>query len=388
VKILILNCFSRNALAVINSLDKSYELIGAHTRKRGVIKPNKLLASKRLAKLVTYEHPNQNSESFKNDIIRVINENSIDAVIATGTSTTNYLSFNKDAIESATSAKALVEKYEIFSKLTDKWHTYQLCEEIGLPVPKSILLKDDETTRQQIAKLTFPVVAKPRISFASHGVCFFDTYDELIANIDKLTGYAAIDGTEQPSYMVQERITGTLHDVCLSAKNGDVSMLMTQQRVMTLHDFGGGGIINLTTNEPEMAGLATQLIKATHWNGLALFDFVKTPDGKYYLLEINPKVWGTTYLTTVAGLNMVQNIFDIFVLDKPVSFNNQYSENVLYRWLFPECFAAWTLPPRNPKAIVKRVHKTFSRHGASQVNSNIKLSDLRHLLGTVLEKGG
>ncbi|AHE67646.1 hypothetical protein Loa_02102 [Legionella oakridgensis ATCC 33761 = DSM 21215] len=35
MKILILNCFSRNALAVINSLDPSYTIVGGVNRSKG-----------------------------------------------------------------------------------------------------------------------------------------------------------------------------------------------------------------------------------------------------------------------------------------------------------------------------------------------------------------
>lgn len=388
MNVLILNCFSRNALAVINSLDSSYTLIGAYSKKRGVLKPNKFFCTKKIANLSTYTHPHANKEQFKQDIIDICHTHNIDIILATGTSTTNYLSFYKDAIESSTKAKVLVEDYEIFSKITDKWHTYQLCTEIGLPVPKTVLVTNTPETKVALSQLTFPVVAKPRISFAAHGVLFFRTYEELLANLHKLTGYRAIDGKDEASYIVQERISGTLHDVCLCAKNGDIAMLMTQQRVMTLYDFGGGGIINLTTDEPQMASLATKLVQATKWNGLALFDFIKTPDGQYYLLEVNPKVWGTTYLTTMAGLNMVQALVDLFVLNKPIIDENDYEKGVLYRWLFPECIAAWTLAPRKPKAMLKRIHTTFTKHDAKKIHNNLKLSDMRHLMGTVLDKGG
>ncbi|AHE67647.1 carbamoylphosphate synthase large subunit [Legionella oakridgensis ATCC 33761 = DSM 21215] len=280
-----------------------------------------LFYSKRISQIEEYANPSEDKNQFFQDLIKICNEHNIDAIFPTGTTATNYLSYFKKDLQEHVKTSILVENYETFSQLTDKWETYKLCKKIGIPVPKTILFTNTPETLEEIKQLTFPIIAKPRISYASYGVLFFNSIDEFKASIDKLTGYIDPGSDIHEPYIIQEVIQGTLHDVALCAYQGNPAMMLSQQRVMTLRDFGGGGIINLTTHEPEMMGYAKNLIRELQWNGPALFDFIKTAKNEYYLLEINPKIWGTTRLIVEAGMNLPQTMIDLFVLNK--SFNEK-----------------------------------------------------------------
>jgi len=67
-------------------------------------------------------------------------------------------------------------------------------------------------------------------------------------------------------------------------------MMMTQHRIVCQYDFGGGGIVNKTTHDPAMMELARTFISHVKWNGLLLLDFIRDREGRYFLLEANPKV--------------------------------------------------------------------------------------------------
>lgn len=388
MNILILNCFSRNALAVINSLDKSYNLIGAVEKKKNWRKKlqKSCFHSNKITSFAEHSDPIRNPDGFKDDLIKICLEHNIDTIFPTGTTATNYLSFFKEQIENKTNAVLLVEGYEKFQLLTDKWQAVQFCQNLSVPVPTTILLENTPETLEKISLLKFPIVAKPRISYASHGVYFFNSYDEFSQSVGKLVGFKSPDENIDFPYIVQEMITGDLCDVALCAKDGKPLLMMSQDRVMTLRDFGGGGIINKTTYEPEMMEYAEKVIGQLNWNGPALFDFIRTKDSQFYLLEINPKIWGTTRLIVEAGMNLPQTMIDTFVLNQKLNVQVNYEKDLLYKWMFPECVAAWFLPPFRLNKIVKRMRKSFSNHGAKRVCHNMKAGDIKHLIGTVLEK--
>ncbi len=383
MRILVLNCFSRNSLAVINSLDPSYELFGGtqQARRSWQLKLERLYTSPRLSGVFRYRDPVQDQEGFAQDVAEACRRLRPQAVIPTGTNVTNALSAMKQVIAAQTPAKILVEDHEKLSLLADKWRTYQLASQLGVPVPASALVSRENLA--EVRALRPPLVAKPRLAFASRGVEFLADAAQREEFLTRLLGQP---GAED-SYMIQEQHPGELHDVTSCSKAGRPVSLMSQHRLMGLRDFGGGGVINQTTDEPEMRGYASRIIGHLGWNGVLEFDFIKGPRG-YALIECNPKIWGTTELTVKAGLNVCQQLVDLFVLEKDLPPCPGYRVGLVYKWIFPECVWAWFLPPRQPRAIWRRMVKTLRRYPPGPAITSLRAQNLRHMVGIAVEKSG
>lgn len=387
MKILVLNCYSRNSLAVINGLDPQYEIIGGVARKEKYLlfKPDSFFKSRRLKTIIRYTDPTKDPEGFKNDIIRACERYNLDAIIPTGTTTTNYLSLLKEEINKQhTNTTLLVEHYSTLSRLADKWHTYKICLEANVPAPKTILFNPDEQTLSLLDSFKFPLIIKPRISYAAKGVRFFNSKEELVNHLKNFGEEYNANGS---SFIVQEFIEGELRDVTSCSKCGSVISMLSQQRLVSLYDFGGGGIINKTTYEPIPMKYAENIIKHIKWNGVMLFDFIKNREGEYYLLECNPKIWGTTQLTIEAGFNVAQQLIDVFVLNKEIKRSENYEIDLLYKWFFPECVYHWFHNPRTLSRIRKRVINTLRTYNAKRSINNLNAKNLLHLMGIIMDKG-
>jgi predicted ATP-grasp superfamily ATP-dependent carboligase len=196
----------------------------------------------------------QDLDGFAEDILAACQRFDPDAVIATGTNLTNSLSAVKQRIAPQVRAKLLVEDHDKLSRLADKWRTYELCRELGVPVPASALVTRENL--EAVRSLRPPLVAKPRLAFASRGVEFLDDADQREAFLKRLLAEPASDGT----YMAQESHPGELHDVTSCSKAGRPVSLLSQHRLMGLRDFGGGGVINQTTDVPEIREYAARII--------------------------------------------------------------------------------------------------------------------------------
>lgn len=56
---------------------------------------------------------------------------------------------------------------------------------------------------------------------------------------------------------------------------------------------GGSSTAAESMYDPELRDLGLTLLKALDWHGVAMVEFKKdSRDGKYKLMEINPKFWG------------------------------------------------------------------------------------------------
>ena len=377
VKILLLNCYSRNALAVINSLDPSYILVGA-AEGGGILK------SSRLAEVVDVPSETKDPEACADAIIRHAGRLNIDAVIAAGTSSTEHLSEYKQKIADATGAKVLVEDYDKVSKMADKWHMYEMCCELSIMAPRAVLLTDVNEVADQARAggLAYPYVLKPRRSFGAIGVEIFRSEQEVAA----FQAGPAARSIKSETCMLQEYISGSLHDVTSCCRDGSVLSILSQERLQTCYDFGGGGIVNRTTREDDITASAGRIIEHMKWNGIAEFDFIRTADGVAYLLECNPKIWGTTELTVEAGLNMPQQLVDSMYFDREVLPQRDYQVGLVYKWIFPECIQHWLSRPFTGGNLYRRIRTTLRHYEGTRTITNLQRRNMLHLLGRTMHK--
>lgn len=382
MRILLLNCYSRNSLAIIEALDPDVEIYGATITRDNFVfmKPDKIFKHRRIKKIFRHSDPLKSLKDFEGDIIAICQAISSHGVIASGTTITNALSECKKSIERESNCTVMVEDFEKLDRVTDKWTTYELAQKLAIKAPYTVLLDGSVAMDKVLATFPFPAVVKPRKSFASIGVQFFQSLSELKSWIVKNPNL--LDG----SHLIQERIEGDLHDVTACGQNGKAVSILSQRRLQSLYDFGGGGIVNITTDCPVPRESVKKIMSEMCWNGPIEFDFMMTSGGEFYLIECNPKIWGTTYLTVLAGMNVVQQAIDIFVEKKETEVIEFYEIGLLYRWVFPECVFNWIQSPRTLRNVTRRVRETFARNGANRSLNNFKMRFFPHLLGIIFDK--
>ena len=383
MNVLVLNYFSRNSLAVVHGLPRDCRIIGAdESRKSRRSRAwERVLRHPRVETIERYASSDAAPETFVRDLIRICRYHGIDLVIPTGTTATDALSRFKADIEQAVDTRCAVTGYDRLVRATDKWHAYQLAIEAGVPVPETRLFDPvGQDVMAQVEGMRFPLVVKPRISYAAIGV----HHVEDVAGLRSVAKELACDAGAQGSpcsLIAQEQVDGNLNDVAACAQVGRALTLVTQQRLVSLYDFGGGGIVNITTRDAELQGHARRLLAFLEWDGPMLFDFIRAPDGKVYLLECNPKIWGTTDLVLEAGPGVIQMMLGIFGAQTQVEAVDDYEEGLLYRWWVPECLYHWFHRPFTMKALVARLGRTAGRYRARRVVSNLRFRDLGHLAG-------
>lgn len=378
--IIVLACFSRNALAVFRGLDPAYILIGGAKRDKKVSLQRRFLKPRRAASVFCYTDPQLDPEQFQRDISAAVRRYRADAIIATGTVVTDALSAAKAAIEQATGVKVMVEDFAKHERMADKWQTMLLCRELQIPTPRTVLLPKLKDVKAVITRgdLKLPILVKPRRSFASQGIRIFRDMQAVESFAEESA--CMPPGGDDDSFIAQELVMGELHDVTSHCDHGMPTCLLSQRRLVTASDFGGGGLMNITTLEPKIMEYARRILQHVAWNGIAEFDFIKTSEGDYYLLECNPKIWGTTYLTMVAGHNVAQQMVDAQLFSRALRPSSDYEVGLLYRWLFPECVFYWFSSPRSPGRIVSRLRRTWRSPGAKRTITEFRFSFLFYLL--------
>jgi predicted ATP-grasp superfamily ATP-dependent carboligase len=225
----------------------------------------------------------------------------------------------------------------------DKHRLATMCERLEVPVPRTVVGNGDDELEEIAEELRFPVVVKARQSIGGgHGVRFVGSKAELrraIEEVRSTRSLSAIEDFERP--LVQEFVPGPVHDACALALHGKVVNVVTQCRLLMLPVSGGVGAVAVTTRNRTVEELARRVLEELEWHGPANVEFkYDLRDGRYKLLELNPRVWGTLDLAIRVGMDFPGMIRD-FVLGLPVRSGIPYPEGVRYRYLFPRAILAY-----------------------------------------------
>ncbi|MEZ4417399.1 MAG: ATP-grasp domain-containing protein [Gemmatimonadota bacterium] len=201
-------------------------------------------------------------------------------------------------------AASLLPSVESFRIANDKASTGELCRDLGISVPRSFTPEDEGDVRALAREARFPLIVKPRSGSAT-GLRVVQTADELLAAVQTLMQRRARGAAERfEAPLVQEFISGHLHDACAVWHDARPLATLTQVRQVMVPVYGGVGAVNVTTDNPTVRELAHRVLGALQWSGPAQVEFRHDPrSGEYHLIEINPKFWGTLALSIHAGLN-------------------------------------------------------------------------------------
>ena len=214
----------------------------------------------------------------------------------------------------------------------DKKLTYQLAQEFGIEIPKTVCPKNIDGLQQ--LNLQFPVIIKPSIkphfySKTKLKAIRANGKKELIEEFEKTT--SIIDSSE---IMIQELIPGGpdhLFSFCSFFKEGEVLAKITARRARQHPmDFGHASTFVETLRIPEIEEIGAKLLRTMDYYGLSEVEFMQDPrDGKYKLIEINARTWGWHTLAIKAGVDFPYLLYQDMVGGKVK--NNSFRENI--KWV-------------------------------------------------------
>ena len=219
--------------------------------------------------------------------------------------TVRFLASNKEELEKY--YKVTTPPWEVARFACEKKLTYELAEKCGIAVPKTFYPRS--VAELEKLDIVFPVIIKPSVkepfySITGKKAIRTDSKEELCNQFNRVR---EIVGDSE--IMVQEFIPGggaNLYSVGSLCKNGDLLAKVVARRLRQHPmDFGHATTYAETVNIPELEELAAKILKAMGYYGLSEVEFMWDPkDGKYKLIEINPRPWGWHTLAIAAGVDL------------------------------------------------------------------------------------
>lgn len=205
-------------------------------------------------------------------------------------------------------------EWDVVQWAWDKRKTQELAERASIPTART-WWPDDRAALAAIAeKASWPVILKPAIKehflYATGDKAWrVDTAAELAARFDEA---AAITGPQE--MMVQELIPGDGRHrfaFCSFFKDGEsVASMVARRTRQHPPDFGRASTFAETVAMPEVEELGTRFLREIGYYGLVEVEFMLDPrDGRFKLLDVNPRTWGYHSIGPRAGVDFPWLLF-------------------------------------------------------------------------------
>ena len=199
----------------------------------------------------------------------------------------------------------------LIEQTRNKRRLIALARKQGVIVPKSWFPTSPEDLRRVIADIPLPAFVKlPDVS-AGVGIEKVESQADLLEAFERLWGECDHQ-TEDARPFVQEAV-GTV-DLCVSVifERGQPRASLTYRNVVSFPRGGGPGAIRQSVNAPRAEKIAEELLGALGWHGIAQLDFRWDEENdRYYLIEINPRLFGGLFQAIESGVDYPWMLFQL-----------------------------------------------------------------------------
>lgn len=298
---LILDAETRSALAIVRSLGKAnYYCLTASSKKHAISH-----YSKWSAKILQSPDPASHPEEYRNWVLNTITSLSPKVLIATTDISIETLAPIENLIREKVSYP--VVRKEILDQVQDKFTLITKAKNHGIEVPKSHAFKclpsELETTLNIIEdELHFPIILKPRRSVQT------DSKGELLKVPRKIVSSRAeaksfISSLDHSlEYLAQNVISGSGIGIFSFFKTNHSIMDFSHTRILEKPPEGGVSVLSESREmDKDLLAKVHSLLTSYAWDGLAMVEFKLDSTGTPYLMEINPRPWGSLQLAIDSG---------------------------------------------------------------------------------------
>ena len=236
--------------------------------------------------------------------------------------------------------KILAAPREAFLKAYDKQQTMSACMKNGIPCP--ITKMDEETMDEFLAKVSFPLAAKPRKGSGSTGFKKVHNKEELDKYID--SGDIVVD-----EYVIQEFIPQDKYMCNCYVMMDDDHTPIYSVAIQTYRWYpidGGPGCFARTVDQPVVTKNAEKLFKALGWSGFGQVSFMMdSRDNTPKVTEINGRISAGVKIVEYAGCEPVKHLLDRAFNQKMLPRTNKIPEGLGLRYFHTDIM--WLLKSHN-----------------------------------------
>ncbi|MGH3008610.1 MAG: hypothetical protein ACRDLM_04295 [Gaiellaceae bacterium] len=195
--------------------------------------------------------------------------------------------------------------WDVLEKIQSKRHQLETAESIGFAIPRTFHPRSADEARAAGEEIGFPLVVKP-----SANVGFRRSHKRQLFRCDNAAQLEEAYGAAAPHEpMVQELIPGGAEAMYtlgsyLSA-GGEALGLFSGRKLSQTQGFTGTARVGEAVWVEEVVEQGLALLRALDFHGISQVEVIRDPrDGKYKLIEVNPRLWQWHSLAAACGVDL------------------------------------------------------------------------------------
>jgi predicted ATP-grasp superfamily ATP-dependent carboligase len=177
--------------------------------------------------------------------------------------------------------------FEAYKTLNDKRKLYDLAVKLDIKAPTSFTSTKDAV---------FPYVIKPTNLSSAKGVLYVNNPDEVPQNINS------------NNIIIQQYIEGVGVGYSFYCKEGSITIGYGHKRLAEYPVSGGSSTYREKFINIDMIEIAAKIVNHINYTGFAMFEYKLTQQGDIYLIEVNPRIWGSINQGLANGVNYFESI--------------------------------------------------------------------------------
>ncbi len=258
-----------------------------------------------------YPDPLTEQDAFVQFIDRLIKKQHYDLVIPV--TERSLIPLSESPLFNNCRERLAIAQHDSLIQVLDKAKTLELAQANAISVPFSHPVSRLDELDAILSRITYPVVLKPGQSIPDArerrqlSVSYAYNEAELVEQCRQLLPSCQL--------LIQEYAQGVGTGIELLADHGEIVYAFQHQRLHELPLTGGGSCLRKSIPvDASLLEASRKLIKALNWHGVAMVEFKWQPEtGKYWLMEINGRFWGSLPLACYAGADFPKMLFDLSV---------------------------------------------------------------------------
>ncbi|MFP4180585.1 MAG: ATP-grasp domain-containing protein [Spirochaetaceae bacterium] len=290
-RVLVTYGWCRNAWAIMRSLSrKNIQVYAGDSEKQCMCSFSKYKSG-----FFVYPDFRTKPEEFIDSVINYIKEKQIGVYIPVHEeilTVAKYIDrFPEDVI-------IPISSYEKIFSLFNNYTLWEIAHRLSVSLPRTIKPDTEAELTGGIETMMFPLIVKMQNSNGSKGVKIVETKKEALEVWKEFKAKAVL----KP--IVQEYVEGTMYAVSLLFNKGKEIARFVRRNLREKEYFGGTCTKAESIYKHDIADEASKILKELNYTGVVMCEFlVNESDNTHWLIEANPRYWGTTGLDIDAGVD-------------------------------------------------------------------------------------